>query len=76
MSSGDQASPAQPAQQGGSARLDELLTRADQAAQRFAAQQAERQASSEYTARIEREAQAQPEAEGQAKACGEAEIEM
>ena len=43
-------------------RLDELLAQADQAAQRIAAQEAERQASSEYAARIEREAQAESEA--------------
>ena len=41
---------------GAAARLDELLTRADQAAQRVAAQDAERQVGSEYAVRIEREA--------------------
>ena len=58
--------PAKPEQDDRSARLDELLARADQAARHLAAQQAERQASSEYAARIEREAQAQPEAGRQA----------
>ncbi len=57
------------------ARLDDLLTRADQAAQRVAARQAERQAGSEYAARIEREAQAEPEAGQQAEARDGAEIE-
>jgi hypothetical protein len=68
--------PAQPTQDDRTARLDELLARADQAAQRIAAQQAERQASGEYAARLEREAQAQPEADKQAEAREGAEIEM
>jgi len=68
--------PAPPARDDRATRLDELLARADQTAQRLAAQQAERQASGEYTARLEREAQAQPEAEQQAEAYGGAEIEM
>ena len=68
--------PAKSEQDDRSARLDELLARADQAARRLAAQQAERQASSEYAARIEREAQAQPEAGRQAEARDQAEIEM
>ena len=72
----DESVHAQPAQDDRAARLDELLARADQAAQRIAAQQAERQASSEYAARIEREAQAQPEAGQQAEARDGAEIEM
>ena len=68
--------PAKPEQGNRTARLDELLARAGQAARCLAAQQAERQASSEYAARIEREAQAQPEARRQAEARDEAEIEM
>ena len=72
----DQPVPAPPARDDRATRLDELLARADQTAQRLAAQQAERQASGEYTARLEREAQAQPEAEQQAEAYGGAEIEM
>ncbi len=72
----DQPVPAQPAQDNRTARLDQLLAAADQAAQRLAAQQAERQASGEYAARLEREAQAQPEAEQQAEAREGAEIEM
>ena len=65
-----------PAQDDRTARLDELLVRAGQAAQRIAAQQAERQASSEYAARIERQAQAQPDAGRHAEAQDQAEIEM
>jgi hypothetical protein len=72
----DERAPAQPAQQNRTARIDELLTRADQAAQRLAVQQAEHQASSEYAARIEREAQVEPEAGHQAEARDQAEIEM
>ena len=68
--------PAKPDQDDRSARLDELLERTGQAARRLAAQQAERQASSEYAARTEREAQAQPEAGRQAEAQDQAEIEM
>jgi hypothetical protein len=48
----------EPAQQNQSARLAELLARADQAAQRIAVQKAERQADSQYAARMELEAQA------------------
>ncbi len=58
------------------ARLDELLTRADQAAQRIAAQQAERQASSEYAARMELEAQTQVEAGRQAQTRDDVELEL
>jgi hypothetical protein len=72
----DQPVPAQPAQNDRTARLAKLLARADQAAQRIAAQQAERQASGEYAARLERQAQAQSEAEQQAEAREGAEIEM
>jgi hypothetical protein len=56
----------EPAQQNQGARLAELLARADQAAQCIAAQEAERQAGSQYAARMALEAQAgagqQPEA--------------
>ena len=72
----DEPAPEQPAQQNRTARIDELLARAGQAAQRLAVQQAEQQASSEYAAQIEREAQAEPEAGHQAEAGGQAEIEM
>jgi hypothetical protein len=57
------------------ARLRELLTRADQAAQRIAAQQAERQASSEYAVRMELEAQTQAEAGRSAQARDDVELE-
>jgi hypothetical protein len=66
----------QPAQNELAARLDELRARADQAAQRIAAQQAERQASSDYTARIKLEAQAQAEPGQQARAQEELEFEL
>ena len=72
----DEPVPAQPVQDDRSARLDELLARAGQAAQRLTAQQAERQASSQYAARIQREAQAEPEAGHQAEARDQAEIEL
>jgi hypothetical protein len=70
-------SPAnEPEQDDRTARLDELLARADLAAQRIAAQQAERHASSEYAARMELEAQTQAEAGQQAEARGEVELEL
>ena len=58
------------------ARLDELLARVDQAAHNFAAQEAQRQASSEYAARIQRDAQLAAEAGPQAEAPAEADIEL
>jgi hypothetical protein len=67
---------AEPEQDDRAARLDELLVRADQAARRIAAQQAERHASRDYAARMEREARAQTEAGQQAQARDEAELEL
>ena len=64
------------AQDNRAARLDELLARADQAAERIAAQRAERQASSGYAARMELEAQTQAEAGLQAEARDEVELEL
>ena len=53
----------------------ELLARADQAAQRIAAQQAERQASSQYAARMELEAP-KPRPGSEAEAREELELEL
>ena len=55
------SSASQRTQDDRAARLTELLARADQAVQRIAAQQAERQASSEYAVRMELEAQTRAE---------------
>ena len=66
----------EPTQDDRATRLDKLLARADQAARRIAAQQAERQASSHYAARMELEAQIQAEAGPQAEAQDEAELEL
>jgi hypothetical protein len=66
----------EPEQDDRAARLDELPARADQAARRIAAQQAERHASREYAARMELEAQTQAEAGQQAEARGEVELEL
>ena len=52
----------EPEQDDQAARIDELLARADQAAHRIAAERAERQASSDYAARMELQAQTQAEA--------------
>ena len=62
------------AQQDQGARLAELLARADQAAQRIAVQEAERQAGSQYAARRELEAQAGAGQEPQAR--DELELEL
>lgn len=72
----DQSVPARHAQDDRAPRLDELLARAAQAVQCLAAQQAERQASSEYAARIEREAHTEPEAEQHTEAREGIEIEL
>ena len=64
------------AQQHQAAWLNELLARAAEAAQRMAAQQAERQASREYAARMELEAQTQAEAGQQAEARDDVELEL
>jgi conjugative relaxase-like TrwC/TraI family protein len=71
-----QPEPAQPGQDDRPARLDQLLARADEAAQRLAVQRPERQAGSEYAARIERQAQTEPEARHQAEGQAGIEIEM
>ena len=59
-----------------SAHLDVLQARADEAARRLVAGNAEREARAAYTARIEREAEAEPEAERQAEIPDEAEMEL
>jgi hypothetical protein len=64
----------EPAQQNQSARLAELLARADQAAQRIAVQKAERQAGSQYAARMELEAQAGAGQEPEAREALELEL--
>ena len=66
----------EPTHENRAARLDELLARADQAARRIAAQQTERQASSEYAARMELEAQIQAGAGQQAVAGDDVELEL
>ena len=58
------------------ARLDRLLGQATEAAQRFTAENAAREARAEYAARLEREAYAEPEHTVQAEASYEAEIEL
>jgi hypothetical protein len=72
----DQSMPTQPAQGDRTTRLEELLARADHAAQRLAAQQAGQEGGSEYATRLEREAEDHREAEQQVEAREEAELEM
>jgi hypothetical protein len=76
MNPEDEPVRTQPMRDDTAARLKELLARVDQAAQSAAAREAERQASSEYAARIEREAQAEPQPRHQAEVPDEAEIEL
>ena len=57
------------------ARLDELQTRADEAAQRIATDEAEQRASAEYIARIEHQAQAEPQPDWSAER-DDAEMEL
>jgi hypothetical protein len=66
----------EPAHENRAARLDELLARAARTAQRIAAQQAERQASSDYAAQMELGAQTQAETIQQAEAQDEIELEL
>ena len=63
-----------PADDGRTARQDELQTRADEAARRIDAQQAELDASSQHAARIQRETQAEPEADRRAGTSYEMEL--
>ena len=65
-----------PADDGRTARLDELQARADEAARRIDAQQAELDASGQHTARIQRETQAEPEADRQAETPHDMEMEL
>jgi len=58
------------------ARADELLAQAAAAAGRIAAEHAEREARSEYTARLEREAQTQPEPTLERQAQYDVEMEL
>jgi len=66
----------EPADHNQAARLDELLAWAVGAAKRIAAQQAARQAGSDYAARMELEAQTQAEARQQPQAQDEVELEL
>jgi hypothetical protein len=66
----------EPAQQNRAAQLDELLARADQAARRIAADQAERRASSQYATRMELEAQTQAGQQAEARDDVELEFEL
>ena len=76
MNPEDDPARTRPMRDDTAARLEELLARAGQAAQSAAAREAQRQASSEYAARIEREAQAAPQAQHQAEVPDQAEIEL
>ena len=63
-------------QQNRAAQLNELLARADQAARRIAADQAERRASSQYATRMELEAQTQAGQQAEARDDVELEFEL
>jgi hypothetical protein len=66
----------EPEQNDRATRLVELLARANQAAQRIEARQAERRASSQYVAWMELEAQTQTEAGQHAQTRNEVELEL
>ena len=72
----DQEADGQSGPDDQAARLDRLLGQATEAAQRFTAENAAREARAEYAARLEREAHAEPEHTVQAQASYEAEIEL
>jgi hypothetical protein len=76
MNPEDEPGRTRPICDGTAARLKELLARVDQAAQSAAARETERQASSQYAARIGRETQTEPQARHQAEVPNEAEIEL
>ena len=72
----DPEADGQPGPDDQTARLDELLAQAAEAAERFTAEKADREARAQYAARLEREAHAEPERTLQAEASYEAEIEL
>jgi hypothetical protein len=72
----DPQADGQPGPDDQAARLNGLLAQATQAARRFAAENADRQARTEYAARLEREAYEEPEHTVQAEGSYEAEIEL
>jgi hypothetical protein len=72
----DPEADAQPRPDDQTARLDHLLAQTIKATQRFTEQEADREASAEYAARLEREASAEPERTFQTEASYEAEIEL
>jgi AAA domain len=72
----DPEADGQPGPYDQAARLDELFVQVTEAAQRFAAENAAREARAEYAARFEREASAEPEHAAQAEASYEADIEL
>jgi hypothetical protein len=72
----DSEADGQPSADDRAARLDGLLAQAAEAAQRFAAEKADREARTEYAAHLEREACTEPERTLQAEASYEAEIEL
>jgi hypothetical protein len=76
--SGPRSNPEAEGQSGAdrAARLDELLAQVAEAAQCFAAENADREARAQYAARLEREASAEPEHTAQAETSYEADIEL
>ena len=72
----DPQADGQPGPDDQTARLDTLRARTAEAAGRFTADKADREARAHYAARLEREAHAEPERALQAEASYEAEIEL
>jgi len=72
----DPEADSQPGPDDQTARLDKLLAQTAEAAGRFTAETADREARAQYAARLGREAHAEPERALQAEASYEAEIEL
>jgi len=72
----DPEADSQPGRDDQTARLDELLARTAEAAERFTTEKADREARAQYAARLEREAHAEPERTLQTEASYQAEIEL
>jgi hypothetical protein len=72
----DPEADGQPGPDDQTARLDDLLAQATEAAGRFTKEKADREARAQYAARLERQAHAEPERTLQTQASYEAEIEL
>ncbi len=72
----DSEADGQPGSDDQTAKLDKLRAKTVEAAKRFTAEKADREAKAQYAARLERQAHAEPERDLQTEASYEAEIEL